>query len=723
MKRSNLLILLIALFSCSTEVPSKLENYLENGKEISEETTSADAGSFHGKWDRDYCDAGSAAIRFTFYDDSGSEPVTKKQWACDAYSGTVTDIPAGSDISVSFTGLDASGRVIMRGEMPHVTITANQTTTVEKIEMTFLCQAPKLDEIEPQQGYEGEHLSFSVSATDPDSDGGLEYSASNVPTEKGASFSGQTFNWTPKAGDADDYVVTFKVCDKCEEGPLCDVETVTITVTETPPEPVYYYVAPLSLGNNENDGLSPSSPFATIQHAVNTAPAGTQQRPVIIRVAAGLYTENIMIDKCLSLEGGWNTDFSIRYEFDRYGIETGDMFKTVIDGGFEPSNEDYESDGPCITIELDDSALFIDGFTIQKGNGDGAHPGPMVGGIYNNSSTLHLLNCVITDQYGPSLTNNSNRLAVISNCSFRHNFMGPAIYNCDFSSAEIKNCTITRNFNYYTAGIYNGPNSTTNISLSAFIDNNSEGKGAAIYNGPRSISTIFGCDFMGNMTTAGGSGGAAIYNDQGSLPKIINCLFSDNRVIEPFDSGINGGAIYNNSSSPLIVNSVFSGNYVYGCGGAIYNISSAPGIINCTFYSNRAILGEYDGALGGEGGAIYNTNSTPTITNSIFWANNASVNGNQIFNFADSYSRTTYCNIDQDGFETSSGNIRVPPQFEDAYDENFHLLPNSPCIDAGTNNVGGLPDTDIENAIRISDGDNDGMPIVDMGAYETVISN
>lgn len=52
-------------------------------------------------------------------------------------------------------------------------------------------------------------------------------------------------------------------------------------------------------------------------------------------------------------------------------------------------------------------------------------------------------------------------------------------------------------------------------------------------------------------------------------------------------------------------------------------------------------------------------------------------------------------------------------------DIDFHLVPESPCIDAGSNSA--LPSivtTDFEGNARIVDGNHDGVPTVDMGAYE-----
>ena len=86
--------------------------------------------------------------------------------------------------------------------------------------------APVLASIGNKNVNTSQSLQFTLSATDPDNDA-LVYSASNLP--QGASFSAatKTFSWTPSAGQAGSYQVTFTVSD----GSLSDTETITITVT------------------------------------------------------------------------------------------------------------------------------------------------------------------------------------------------------------------------------------------------------------------------------------------------------------------------------------------------------------------------------------------------------------------------------------------------------------------------------------------------------------
>jgi hypothetical protein len=77
-----------------------------------------------------------------------------------------------------------------------------------------------------------------------------------------------------------------------------------------------------------------------------------------------------------------------------------------------------------------------------------------------------------------------------------------------------------------------------------------------------------------------------------------------------------------------------------------------------------------------------------------------------------------------------TGNIALDPQFLDAdgpdddpetwADNDFHLVRQSPCIDAGDPAFAALPgETDLDGNPRVCDGNGDGTAIVDMGAYET----
>ncbi|MFC1727921.1 putative Ig domain-containing protein [Nanoarchaeota archaeon] len=82
---------------------------------------------------------------------------------------------------------------------------------------------PVLNSIGNQTVDEGDVLTFSITATDPENDT-LTYDVVSLPS--GATFVGQTFTWDTDYTDSGSYIVTFNVTD----GLNWDSETITITV-------------------------------------------------------------------------------------------------------------------------------------------------------------------------------------------------------------------------------------------------------------------------------------------------------------------------------------------------------------------------------------------------------------------------------------------------------------------------------------------------------------
>ncbi len=208
--------------------------------------------------------------------------------------------------------------------------------------------------------------------------------------------------------------------------------------------------------------------------------------------------------------------------------------------------------------------------------------------------------------------------------------------------------------------------SVNDYSIGGFTIQNGH---AGVFNN-NSSPTITNCTFSGNRGGDRGFGGGIVNNDSSS-PTITNCTFSGN-------SALYGGGMCNlNSSSPTITNCTFSGNSALFGGGMCNLNSSSPTITNCTFSGNSA----------GYGGGILN--SSPTITNCILWGNTAD-EGSEIYNLG-SLPTVSYCDIDQDGYAGSNGNIRQDPLFVNGSLGEYYLSQilagqevDSPCVDAGS---------------------------------------
>jgi hypothetical protein len=76
----------------------------------------------------------------------------------------------------------------------------------------------------------------------------------------------------------------------------------------------------------------------------------------------------------------------------------------------------------------------------------------------------------------------------------------------------------------------------------------------------------------------------------------------------------------------------------------------------------------------------------------------------------------TYSDI-QGGY-AGTGNIATDPKFVDAAHGNLRLKTGSACIDQGTSSGVPVADEDLDHNPRVVDGNGEGLPTIDMGAYE-----
>ena len=155
----------------------------------------------------------------------------------------------------------------------------------------------------------------------------------------------------------------------------------------------------------------------------------------------------------------------------------------------------------------------------------------------------------------------------------------------------------------------------------------------------------------------------------------------------------------------------------------MYNESHIPNLVNCTFWGNSAVS---------SGGAMYNKYTyggiSAALTNCILWGDAPDEIG--LYHSYMGRPLITYCDVE--GGWRGEGNIDADPCFVNPDGNDYHLRPESFCIDIGDNSSI-PPDTtdldadgntaepipwDLDGNARIVDGNNDCRPVVDMGAYE-----
>jgi hypothetical protein len=258
---------------------------------------------------------------------------------------------------------------------------------------------------------------------------------------------------------------------------------------------------------------------------------------------------------------------------------------------------------------------------------------------------------------------------------------------------------------------------------STIIDCDGKGRGFAFYNGEDANSRVAGLTITNGYAVLGG----AIYSYINTSPSITNCVIRNNSAaygggiactngnsypaitncqIIANSAMVGGGGVYCNGASPKIASCVISGNTASD-GSAIYShFPGNPTIVNCTISGNVA---------SNSAGAVYCYNSSNlSISHSILWDDTPPYASEiMVGNQGDPTSiQISYCDIQggeqnvklADGCTVNwgPGNIDLDPFFVNPDSNDYHLLLDSPCIDAGDPEfVAGPDETDIDGNPRI----------------------
>ena len=260
---------------------------------------------------------------------------------------------------------------------------------------------------------------------------------------------------------------------------------------------------------------------------------------------------------------------------------------------------------------------------------------------------------------------------------------GGGAIRCWQSSPKIKNCVFTKNHAPQGVGIYCYEGSSPTISNCTIIENSSEYIGGGITCRTNCSPTIRDSIIRNNSPWGIGC-------HYGSSPIVIGCTIQEHHDIPGCDGG---GIDCQHNCNPYIKNCVITNNSA-----GIFCYSSNPELENCTIsYNTSGSWGA--GGIGNPGGG----NESPTVINCILWNNLPG----EIVGLTPT---VTFSNIK--GGWPGVGNIDTDPLFVDSANNDYHLLPSSPCIDAG-NDAAVSSSTDLDGSPRIQ-----GV-CVDMGAFES----
>jgi CSLREA domain-containing protein len=276
--------------------------------------------------------------------------------------------------------------------------------------------------------------------------------------------------------------------------------------------------------------------------------------------------------------------------------------------------------------------------------------------------------------------------------------------------------------------------SGTSISITDITIQNGKtitntGGGGGIYVHLGVNLTLENCRIINNETDSWGGG----IDNWSGVVNITNCSIQGN-------SAEQGGGIYNDGIL-VLSNSIIDANTADVLGGGLVN--SAPGvgkatIENVTFSRNTSL--EYSGTGIYSTSPITLTNTTivhnfgngagfyysgpSNIKNTIIAfhgdADNCSGDEAELNSYGYNLEDKNTCNFDpfgkQDQINVDPLLIGDTPQDNGGITQTYALKINSPAIDNGTNT--GCPATDQRGYDRPKDGDGDGTPVCDIGAYE-----
>jgi hypothetical protein len=371
-------------------------------------------------------------------------------------------------------------------------------------------------------------------------------------------------------------------------------------------------------------------------------------------------------------------------------------------------------------VYLADGAT-LSGFTLTGGATGSSSDG---GGLYCNGSASMVSNCIITANSADRDGAGAYVAGTLLNCTLSHNTAFSSGGGAALAGGSLTNCTLTGNSAAAAGGGASRSGGLPGYLVNCTVQNNASSGGDG---GGAAGCRLIGCQVTSNAAFHGGgcnfcyltncllsfnsatdSGGGAIFG------ALVNCVISYNSAGRSLAySGDGGGA-----EGATLIRCIITSNTANTGGGV-----GASMLHNCLVCRNQALpVPGSSTSLGYGGGAfsshfvnctitlnssqgIYGGTASCGLTNSILYFN-SQAQGPE-FQPSDTFD---YCLTSTP--VAGAGNIVGNPLFIDIASD-YHLSPQSPCINSGMNSALNDADTfDLDGHARVVDF------TVDLGAYE-----